>query len=164
MATTHLADPDLAIDNFPGTDPDQDVETFIQQIERKINFALGEAPGDCGELANYTFRKKALFFSSLRGPTAECTKVTLPMLLLGGMSEQISSLDPQTEETNFDIEWKWNIVLEEMERKFETLYMEYTELWIKGGQTRWKEMPRQIVVLKELLRHCKEDKDTSTTQ
>ena len=71
MANTHLAYPDLAIDKFSGTDPDQDAESFIQLIERKINFALGDAPGDTGELANYTFSKKALFSSLLRGPTAE---------------------------------------------------------------------------------------------
>ena len=71
MANTHFAYPDLAIDNFFGTDPDQDAETFIQLIERKVNFAFGDAPGDAGELANYTFRKKALFSSLLRGPAAE---------------------------------------------------------------------------------------------
>ena len=58
MANTHLAYPDLAIDKFSGTDPDQDAESFIQLIERKINFALGDAPADAGELVNYTFRKK----------------------------------------------------------------------------------------------------------
>ena len=71
MANTHLAYPDLAIDKLSGTDPDQDAESFIQIIERKFNFALGDAPGDAGELANYTFRKKALFSSLLRGPAAE---------------------------------------------------------------------------------------------
>ena len=74
MANTHLAYPDLAIDKFSGTDPDQDAESFIQLIQliqRKINFALGDAPGDAAELANYTFRKKALFSSLLRGPAAE---------------------------------------------------------------------------------------------
>ena len=63
MTNAHLAYPDLAIDKFSGTDPDQDAESFIQLIERKINFAPGDAPGDAGELANYTFRKKALFSS-----------------------------------------------------------------------------------------------------
>ena len=67
MANTHLAYLDLAIDKFSGTDPDQDAESFIQLIERKINFALGDA----GELANYTIRKKALFSSLLRRPAAE---------------------------------------------------------------------------------------------
>ena len=71
MANTHLAYPDLAIDKFSGTDPDQDAESFVQLIERKINFALGDAPADAGELVNYTFRKKALFSSLLRGPAAE---------------------------------------------------------------------------------------------
>ena len=46
MANTHLAYPDLAIDKFSGTDPDVDVESFIQLIERKINYALGDAPAD----------------------------------------------------------------------------------------------------------------------
>ena len=70
MAAAHLAYPDLAVDKFSGTDLDQDAESFIQLIERQINFALGDAPGDAGELANYTFRKKA-FSSLLRGPAAE---------------------------------------------------------------------------------------------
>ena len=74
MAAAHLAYPDLSVDKFSGTDPDQDAEPFTQIIERKINFALGDAPGDAGELANYTFRKKALFFSLLRGPAAESYK------------------------------------------------------------------------------------------
>ena len=71
MAAAHLAYPDLAVDNISGTDPDQDAESFIHLIERKINFALGDAPGDAGELATYTFRKKELFSSQLRGPAAE---------------------------------------------------------------------------------------------
>ena len=52
MAKTHRGYPDLAIDKFSGTVTDQDAETFVQLFERKINFALGEAPGDAGELAN----------------------------------------------------------------------------------------------------------------
>ena len=71
MAAAHLAFPDLAVYKFSGTDLNQDAESFIQLIERKINFALGDAAGDAGELANYTFRKKALFFSLLRWPAAE---------------------------------------------------------------------------------------------
>ena len=66
----HLVYPDLAVDKFSGTDPDQDAQSFIQLIERKNNFAFGDAPGDAGELANYTSRRKALF-SSLRVPAAE---------------------------------------------------------------------------------------------
>ena len=71
MANTHLAYPDLATDKFSGTDPDQDAETFIQLIERKINFALGDAPADAGELVNNTFRRKALLSFLLRGLAAE---------------------------------------------------------------------------------------------
>ena len=52
MANTRLAYPDLPIDNFSGTDLDQDAESFIQLIEWKVNFALGDAPADAGELAN----------------------------------------------------------------------------------------------------------------
>ena len=71
MANTHLAYPDLALDKFSGTDPDQDAESFVQLIERKINFALGDALADPDELISYTFCKKALFSSLLRGPAAE---------------------------------------------------------------------------------------------
>ena len=71
MANTLLVYPEPAFDIFSGTDPDQDTESFIQLIERKINFALGDAPADGGELENYTFRKKALFSSLLRGSTSE---------------------------------------------------------------------------------------------
>ena len=61
----------MALDKFSGTDPDQAAESFKQLIERKINFALGDAPANPDALANYTFRKKALFSSLLRGPAAE---------------------------------------------------------------------------------------------
>ena len=71
IAAAHLVYPDLAMDKFSGTKPDQDSESFIQLIERKINFAVGDAPGDAGELANYTFRKNALFSFLLREPAAE---------------------------------------------------------------------------------------------
>ena len=72
MANAHLAYPDLALDKFSGTDPDQDAEAFIRLIECKINFALGTEP-EAGELEHviYLFRKKALFSSLLRGPAAE---------------------------------------------------------------------------------------------
>ena len=47
MTNTHPAYPDLVIDKFSGTDPDQDAESFIQLIERKINSALEDAPASC---------------------------------------------------------------------------------------------------------------------
>ena len=71
MANTHIAYPDLDLDKFSGTDPDQDAESFVQLMERKINFALGDAPADLDDLISYTFRKKAVFSSLLRGPAAE---------------------------------------------------------------------------------------------
>ena len=68
------------------------------------------------------------------------------------------------DETNFKTEWKWNIVLEEMERKFGTSYIVSRELWIKGDQTIWKELTQQTMVLKEPLWHGRDDKDILTTQ
>ena len=58
MAATHLAYPDLALDKFSGTDPDQDAESFIQLIERKINFALGDAPRILMPSPTIIFEKK----------------------------------------------------------------------------------------------------------
>ena len=77
MAETHLAYPDLALDKFFGTDQDQDAESFVQLIERKVNFALGDAPADLDDLVSYTFRKKALFSSLLRGPAAEWYEIKI---------------------------------------------------------------------------------------
>ena len=74
MATAHLAYPDVALDKFSSTDPGQDAESFVQLTESKINCALGDAPADPDDLVSYTFRKKALFSSLLRGPAAEWYK------------------------------------------------------------------------------------------
>ena len=49
------------------------------------------------------------------------------------MFEQISSLDFQMDETNSDTAWKWNIVLEEMEKNFEIFYTVSNERLIKAG-------------------------------
>ena len=67
MANTHLAQPDFASDKFSCTDPDQEVESFVQLIERKMNFA----PADLDDFASYPFRIKPLFSSLLQGPTGE---------------------------------------------------------------------------------------------
>ena len=40
MAQTHLVYPNLALEKFSATDPDQNAEAFISLIECKINFAL----------------------------------------------------------------------------------------------------------------------------
>ena len=79
MANTHLAYSDLALDKFSGTDPDQDAESFVQLIERKINFALGDAPADLDDLVSYTFGKKALFSSLLRDQQQSDTRIILRM-------------------------------------------------------------------------------------
>ena len=71
MVSTHLAYPDSALGKFSDTDPDQDAESFVQVIERKVNFALGDAPMDPDDLVSYSFRKKALFSSLKRQPAAE---------------------------------------------------------------------------------------------
>ena len=44
LANAHPAYPDLALDKFSGTDPDQDAEALIRLIECKINFAAGTEP------------------------------------------------------------------------------------------------------------------------
>ena len=44
MANTYVAYPDLALDTFSGTDPDQDAESFVQLIERKIKLAIEASP------------------------------------------------------------------------------------------------------------------------
>ena len=67
-----LAYPDLVLDKFSGTDPDQDAEAFIRLIECKIYFSLGTEPNEAdAELVTYLFRKKTFFSSLLRGPAAE---------------------------------------------------------------------------------------------
>ena len=55
MAAAHLAYADLALDKFSGTDLDQDAESFMKLIERKINFDLGDAPANPDALAKYTW-------------------------------------------------------------------------------------------------------------
>ena len=78
MANAHLAYPDLALDKFSGTDPDQDAEAFILLIECKFDFALGTEPDAADdEHFIYLFRKKSLFSSLLRGPAAECSGSTI---------------------------------------------------------------------------------------
>ena len=61
MAAVHLAHPEFTMDKFPGSHPDQDAESLIQLIGRKINFAFADAPTDAGQLTTHTFRKKFFF-------------------------------------------------------------------------------------------------------
>ena len=107
MAATHLAYPDLALDKFSGTEPDQDAESFIQLIERKINFALGVAPAKLDALANHNFRKKALFFSLYsEAPLPNGMEAPSKMLRHGKIFELILLLDSLMDETNFATDWK----------------------------------------------------------
>ena len=102
MAATHLAYPDLALDKFSGTDPDQDAESFIQLIERKINFALGDAPANPDALANYNFRKKKLSFPLYsEAPLPNGMEAPSKLLRHGKIFELTLSLDFLMDETNF---------------------------------------------------------------
>ena len=60
-------------------------------------------------------------------------RITLPTLLHAITLERNSSLDFQKDETNFDTEWKWNIVSEEMEKNFETFNTVSKERLTKTG-------------------------------
>ena len=106
MAATHLAYPNLALDKFSGTDPDQDAESFIELIERRINFAVGDAPANPDELANYTFRKRHYFLHYSGEQKPNGTKVTTKLLPPGTTLEQVLLRDFQMAGRNFAIGWK----------------------------------------------------------
>ena len=61
MGNAHVAYPDLALDKFCGTDPDQDAEAFIRLIECKNNFALGIEP-DAADDEHVIFSERKLYF------------------------------------------------------------------------------------------------------
>ena len=62
MANTHLAYPDLALDNFSGTDPDQDAKAFNGLIECNMNFALETEPDEADDAhVIYLFRRRLYF-------------------------------------------------------------------------------------------------------
>ena len=88
MADAHLAYPDLVLDKYSGTDPDQDAHSSIQLLERNINFALGDAPANADALANYTFRKKLCFLLYSEAQLRNGMKATLKLLPLGKISER----------------------------------------------------------------------------
>ena len=67
------------------------------------------------------------------------------------------------EETNFDIEWKKNIVLEEMEKKFETFYTVSNERLIKVGPMIWTVLRPLNQKQNVRLRDDREHKGTLTT-
>ena len=78
------------------------------------------------------------------------------------MFEQTSSPDIQVDVTIFDNEWKWKIVLEEMEKKFETFYTVSNEWLKKAGPMIWTVF-RPLTMLQNVKqKEDKGDKDTST--
>ena len=71
MAENTVSFPNLALDKFLGSDPDQDAKSFLLTVEIQINFSLGSRSTDNTEIERYLFRKKALFSSLLEEPAAE---------------------------------------------------------------------------------------------
>ena len=61
------------------------------------------------------------------------TRAILPTQQPGRMFEQTSSLDFQMDETKSDTGWKWNIGLDEIEKKFEFSYILSNERLTKVG-------------------------------
>ena len=88
-----------------------------------------------GELAKYTFRRKALFSFLLRGPAVEWyeNNITNTTTCENVWTNFITRFSDG--QTSFDTEWKWNAVLEEMEKKFEAPYILSKELWLNNGLT-----------------------------
>ena len=88
MANTHQAHPDLALDKFSGTDPDQDAEAFVRIIKCNVNFALGTEPDEADANILSIFSDRKLYFphcqedQQLNGMGAPSKK-----LWLGTMSE-----------------------------------------------------------------------------
>ena len=89
-------------------------------------------------------------------------RITLRAPLDGRMLEQISSMHFQTDGTNFDTEWKWNIVSEEVEKTFGNFYTVSIKLLTKAGPTNWMVMRPPNKTQNETLKHDKEEKNTST--
>ena len=140
MAKTHLAYPDLAIRKSSGRDPDQHAESFIQLIERKINFARGDAPADAVNWQTTLSGRRRCFCCS-EDHVLSGKRTTLPTQHLGIKFEQTSPLDFQMDGTNSDTEWKWNTASEEMEKKSEFSSIASRKHWTKGGRTIGKELP-----------------------
>ena len=72
MANT-VAYPDLALEKFIGIDSSEDPTALIRFSEKKISFSLGSRPATNEKNIQtvYDDRRKALFGSVLRGPSAE---------------------------------------------------------------------------------------------
>ena len=62
---------DVVMEKFSGTEPEDDANAFVKQVEYKIKVTLGQLPAPGYDRENYLFRQRALFASLLRGPAAE---------------------------------------------------------------------------------------------
>ena len=160
MVNTHLGYLDLSIHKLSGTDSDQDAESFIQLMERNINFALGDAPGDAGELANYISRKKVLLFVLLRGPTADWCENNITWDNVG-TTFTIRFSDGQNK-------FRYRMEVEHCIRgdgeEFRNFLLRIKRTVDKGWPAVMEGNPQQTMVQKKLLRHGKDDKDILTTQ
>ena len=62
---------DVVMEQFSVTEPEDDADAFVKQVEHKIKVTLGQLPAPGIDRENYLFRQRALFASLLRGPAAE---------------------------------------------------------------------------------------------
>ena len=117
-----------------------------------------------GELAKYTFRKKALFSSLLRGPAVEWydNNITNTTICENVWTNFITRFSDG--QTSFGTEWKWNTVLEEMEKKFEAPYILSKKLWLNNGLTMGREHSQETIAPKGLLKRGDDDNDILTSQ
>ena len=60
---------DVVMAKFSGTEPEDDADAFVKQIEHKNKVTFLPAPGNDRE--NFLFRQRALFASLLRGPASD---------------------------------------------------------------------------------------------
>ena len=160
----HLAFFDLAVDKFFGTDPVQDAESLIQLIERNINFAFGDAPGDAGELAKYTFRKKALFSFLLRRLAAEWYENTITNATTWE-NVQTNFINSFSDGGN---KFRYRMEVEHCTRrdgeKIEIFYTGSNERLIKAGPMTWTVLRPLNTMQIVMLKNDKEVRDISTTR
>ena len=163
IANTHRAYLDLAIDKFSGTDPDQ-VPEFLSNYSNEKSILLLET--HLQMLVNWqttlSGRKRCFLLYSEDQPL-NGTRTKLPTQQPGRMFQQISSLDFQTAETNSHTTWRWNIVLEELEKKFGTFYTVSDERLIKAGPMIWTVLRLLNKMPNLRLKDDKGDKDTLIT-
>ena len=110
MLTAHLTYPGLALDKFFVTDPEQDAKSFIQLVERKINFAPGFAPANPDVLATILSAKKLCFLVYSEAQLENGMKATLTLLPHENISEPTLYLDFQMDAISSVIDWKLNAV------------------------------------------------------